>query len=197
MVFCAGCRRNFTASGYTMHIRRPYTPACSVAHRENLQAAELNDSPSDDIEEVSRFQGDFFGDYQEKDFPWPAEAELDEDDEDILSNDDYMDIDVDGHQGGPLNHEAMLDHGEGADNISIEHFPSSSAGAAIPDDQGFVETDYDRYLSQCGNINEYTPFASQIEWDIARWAKVHGITSTAVTELLGIKGVGFYATHYA
>jgi len=180
-----------------MHIQCPYTSACSVAHHENLQAAELNDNPSDDIEEVSRFQGDFFGDYQERDLPWPAEAELDEDNEDVLSDDDYMDIDVDRHQGGLLNHEAMPDHSEGADNISIEHFPSSNAGAAIPDDQGFVETDYDRYLSQCGNINEYAPFASQIEWDIAHWAKVHGITSTAVTELLGIKGVGFYATRYA
>ncbi len=129
-----------------MHIQCPYTSACSVAHHENLQAAELNDNPSDDIEEVSHFQGDFFSNYQERDLPWPAEAELDE---------------------------------------------------AIPDDQGFVETDYDCYLSQCGNINEYAPFASQIEWDIAHWAKVHGITSTAVTELLGIKGVGFYATRYA
>jgi hypothetical protein len=82
------------------------------------------------------------------------------------------------------------------DGIFVEHFPSSSAGAALSDDQIFIETDYDCYQKQCGDIDEYAPFASRIDWDVAHWAKLHGITSTAVTELLEINGVGFYATCY-
>lgn len=101
-----------------------------------------------------------------------------------------------GHQGRSLNQETTWDDCQGGDDIFIEHFPSNSAGAAIPDDEGFIETDYDRYQSQCGTTDEFMPFASQIEWDMGRWAKVHGITSTAVTELLGIKGVCFYAARY-
>ena len=191
MVFCTGCRRKFKPSGYTIHIRRSQTSACGVAYRENLQAAELNNS-CDDVEEETHFQGDFFGDYDESDLPWPVEAELDEDNE-VLEDDDYMDLNADRHEGGPPNHAMMQ---EGADSIFIERFPSSNAGAAISDDQGLVETDYDSYKKQCGNINDHAPFASRVEWDIARWAKVHGITSTAVTELLGINGVGFDVIHY-
>ncbi|KAG2126251.1 uncharacterized protein EDB93DRAFT_1323762 [Suillus bovinus] len=37
--------------------------------------------------------------------------------------------------------------------------------------------------------NPYHPFNSQIEWEVARWAKVRGATSTAFTDLLSIDGV--------
>ncbi|KAL0957479.1 hypothetical protein HGRIS_001272 [Hohenbuehelia grisea] len=35
----------------------------------------------------------------------------------------------------------------------------------------------------------YAPFASQIDWEIARWAKLRGPGSTALTELLKIPEV--------
>jgi len=200
-----------------MHIRRSRTSVCSAAYHEDLQAAAgSNGNPSDDIEEVSRFHGDFFGDYMDSDLPWPAEAELDkgaEDDDvnndngivtdddnndnnDIINDDDYMDIDRDGHQGGPLNQETTPVDCQGADGTFVEHFPSGNAGAAISVDPGCIETDYGHYQKQFGYANEYAPFASRTEWDIARWAKLHRISSTAVTELLGFKGVGFYVTRY-
>ncbi|KAI0055548.1 hypothetical protein BV25DRAFT_1815428 [Artomyces pyxidatus] len=37
--------------------------------------------------------------------------------------------------------------------------------------------------------NLWAPFASKLEWDIVRWAKMRGPTSTAFTELLQIEGV--------
>ncbi|KAG2085581.1 uncharacterized protein F5147DRAFT_792834 [Suillus discolor] len=37
--------------------------------------------------------------------------------------------------------------------------------------------------------NPYHPFNSQIKWEVARWAKVRGATSTAFTDLLSIDGV--------
>jgi hypothetical protein len=193
MVFCSGCGRHFKPSGYTLHIRRSHASACSAAHREDLQAVGSNNNLSDDIEDAIDFQGDFFGNYEDGDFPWPVESDSDDDSED----DSYMDIDMGGHQGGWQDQETMSDVCPGDDDIFIEHFPSSSAGAAISNDQGFIDTDYNCYQRQCGNAYESTPFASQIHWDIARWAKVQGITSTAVTELLGINGVGIYATHHA
>ena len=197
MVFCSGCRRNFKPSGYTLHIRRSHASACGAAHHEDIHAAVLNDDLLEDIEDVSNFQGDFFGNYEESDLPWPAEAKSDEDSEDdnhdTLNVDDYMDIEMDDCQGEQRNTETLGDC-EGANTIFIEHFPSSGAGAAVSDYQIFSGTDYDCYQDQCGNTTAYAPFASRIDWDIARWAKVHKITSTAVTELLGINGVGFYAT---
>ncbi|KAG1850514.1 hypothetical protein C8R48DRAFT_750112 [Suillus tomentosus] len=37
--------------------------------------------------------------------------------------------------------------------------------------------------------NLYYPFASKIEWEVARWAKLRGSSSTAFTDLLSIDGV--------
>ncbi|KAG2124671.1 hypothetical protein DEU56DRAFT_963354 [Suillus clintonianus] len=37
--------------------------------------------------------------------------------------------------------------------------------------------------------NPYFPFCSQIDWEIARWSKLRGPTSTAFTDLLAINGV--------
>ncbi|KAI0348983.1 hypothetical protein OH77DRAFT_1415714, partial [Trametes cingulata] len=35
----------------------------------------------------------------------------------------------------------------------------------------------------------YAPFTSRIDWEIARWAKMRGPGSTAVSELLQIEGL--------
>ena len=75
--------------------------------------------------------------------------------------------------------------------IFIECFAPSSAGKPITN-QDKPDNDHDIYWRQlarpdCTSI--YHPFASQIDWEIAHWAKVHGITSSAVSELLGVKGV--------
>ncbi|KAI0323179.1 hypothetical protein GY45DRAFT_1236956, partial [Cubamyces sp. BRFM 1775] len=35
----------------------------------------------------------------------------------------------------------------------------------------------------------YAPFVSEIDWEFARWAKMRGPGSTAVTELLKIRGL--------
>ena len=61
---------------------------------------------------------------------------------------------------------------------------------------GAVYTDQDcvdgnaAYTSQIGNPdNPFSPFSSQVEWEIAHWAKTRGPSSTAFTELMSIKGV--------
>ncbi|KAI0039049.1 hypothetical protein FA95DRAFT_1585366 [Auriscalpium vulgare] len=37
--------------------------------------------------------------------------------------------------------------------------------------------------------NEYHPFPSKLAWEVAKWAKLRGPTSTALTDLLAIEGV--------
>jgi hypothetical protein len=59
----------------------------------------------------------------------------------------------------------------------------------------YSENDQDdnhRYLGAIGiqsNLNPYAPFASKMDWEIARWAKLRGPGSTAFTELMSIEGV--------
>jgi hypothetical protein len=198
MIFCTGCHRSFKPSGYTLHVQRSCISACASAYNEALQAAELNDDLGN-TEDISHFQGDFFGNYEESDLQWPAEPDLEPDDsddnDDVLDDDQYIDIDMDTHQEETHDQLAAAEDHQGPDSTFVEHFPNSNMGASISDNQGSVRTDFDQYKNQCSNINGYAPFASQIEWDIAHWTKVHGITSTAVSDLLGINGVGFSTTY--
>lgn len=65
----------------------------------------------------------------------------------------------------------------------IEHFGGS---AGTPDQTYRCEsgTHFDSNAS-C----TWAPFQSELEWEIARWAKLRGLTSTAVNDLLSIDGV--------
>jgi hypothetical protein len=64
-----------------------------------------------------------------------------------------------------------------------------AAGAPLADRQEVpVYEQYQSALSDSGD-NPWAPFKSQIDWQIAQWAKVRGSTSTAFTELLSINGV--------
>lgn len=38
-------------------------------------------------------------------------------------------------------------------------------------------------------VNKWAPFSTSMEWEIARWAKLRGPSSTALSELLKIDGV--------
>ena len=75
-----------------------------------------------------------------------------------------------------------------AKDYVVEYFPGDKAGAplecTIAD-----QSNFEKYQQQLNNNAEYAPFVSQIDWEIAQWAKTHGTTSTAVTELLQIDGV--------
>ena len=68
MVCCAGCHRNFTISGYTLHIKRNVPSTCIAAYH-----VQINHMDNDGDVEV--FSGDFFADYQEDDFEWPDEEQ--------------------------------------------------------------------------------------------------------------------------
>jgi hypothetical protein len=50
-----------------------------------------------------------------------------------------------------------------------------------------AEQQYSDTLGSSGNI--YAPFASKMDWEVARWAKLRGSGSTAFTDLLKVEGV--------
>ena len=73
------------------------------------------------------------------------------------------------------------------------HYPSSHAGAPIPKSKLYASTNetYGSALDPNGldAANPYAPFASKLDWEIARWAKLHDPGSTMFTDLLAIKEV--------
>ena len=68
----------------------------------------------------------------------------------------------------------------------------NSAGARIraQDDlhSAHANVSYELEIAQ-DEMNPYAPFASQMDWDIAKWAKLRGPGSTAFGELMAIPGV--------
>ncbi|KAI0038057.1 hypothetical protein FA95DRAFT_1506102 [Auriscalpium vulgare] len=76
------------------------------------------------------------------------------------------------------------------DKAHTVQFPGQ-AGAPVPQD-GHAPGAYDVYRDRLGPTdpaNVWAPFASKLDWEIAKWAKMRGPSSTAFTELLQIDGV--------
>ncbi|KAF8872990.1 hypothetical protein BD779DRAFT_1613730 [Infundibulicybe gibba] len=58
-----------------------------------------------------------------------------------------------------------------------------------PLEQGIEDPGYSGYRSALGEgANQWAPFNSKLDWEIARWAKLRGPGSTAVSDLLSIEG---------
>ena len=71
--------------------------------------------------------------------------------------------------------------------IIVDHFPEKSAGAIFPQDD-IAEQGYSNVFGK-SNDNPYAPFNSQIDWEVAKWAKLRGPGSNACSELLNIPGL--------
>ena len=83
----------------------------------------------------------------------------------------------------PTGHAATVES-----SFEIEEFPLPTAGVPIPcSDHG--PSSFEAYQQSVGGDHDYAPFHSQLDWEIARWAKMHGLSSSAVTKLLEIEGV--------
>ncbi|CDO68115.1 hypothetical protein BN946_scf185044.g23 [Trametes cinnabarina] len=71
----------------------------------------------------------------------------------------------------------------------VVRFPGTSAGAPLPAPRARSEYETFKASDTANTSNPYAPFVSRIDWEFARWAKMRGPGSTAVTELLSIKEV--------
>ncbi|KAI0704544.1 hypothetical protein C8Q76DRAFT_630995 [Earliella scabrosa] len=69
----------------------------------------------------------------------------------------------------------------------VVRFPGVHAGAPI--NKQPMSSEYERYqeVIDSDGVNPYAPFRSRMDWEIARWAKMRGPGSTALTELLEIE----------
>lgn len=72
----------------------------------------------------------------------------------------------------------------------IVQFPGNSAGAVHSQHGVDQNTQYSAAVG--GEDRHFAPFSSQMEWEIARWAKLRGPSSTAFNELMAIEGVSCF-----
>ena len=189
------------------------------SRRSNSPDAPMTDS-SPRASLPPQFAGDYFGDYDEDDLEWPV---LDLDIPHLDHKEDFSDSEIEqdteslepGWEPDPPAPEAFDDcdipmeyeippSSPDQDHLNrqgiedrlwstpvIETFPIATAGKVYGHE---TENSYHCAQKQFAGSNGYQPFASQIEWEIARWAKLRGPSSTAFTELLEIEGVSGLAT---
>ncbi|THU98815.1 hypothetical protein K435DRAFT_795398 [Dendrothele bispora CBS 962.96] len=181
--------------------------------KHNTQSRSRSPLSSEEPEEVHPpFMGDFFGaDYTPEDFPGfegsgvDLEVEEEPSDEAALEDtwepprhpvqtpNDVMDTDI---PPPPTRHENPLLRCLPADRdgINIETF-GGRAGEAISGSTPQVfhnpKLGFEAYQSGIAGSSEniWAPFASRIDWEVARWAKMRGTGSTAFSDLLSIQGV--------
>jgi hypothetical protein len=75
--------------------------------------------------------------------------------------------------------------------VTVERFPIEMVGIPIIGRPGDMPI-YESTQMDLGD-NIWAPFRSQCDWEIARWAKLRGPTSSAVADLFGIPEVRAYA----
>ena len=79
--------------------------------------------------------------------------------------------------------------------IFVDKFPSDAAGYSVSTSESFAPNANQCYAEKlegqvdASSRNPYWPFTSKLDWEVARWAKMRGPGSTAVSELLGINSV--------
>ncbi|KAF8889246.1 hypothetical protein BD779DRAFT_1469782 [Infundibulicybe gibba] len=212
MPTCSGCNVTFpTVHGLTTHLQRTVNPQClALFRRASAYLPSLDDGDSDgdsepfgmpamDTQPVA-FAGDFFGaNYTEEDFNMLDEATtvmpLDSDDDsdsDDSCSDDFRHGD---NWEPPPPPRSPSPTGAFLQRPTIvtfqDAYPGSLAGAPIPTmsapKSGYL--DYKTQFGTNGGTNIWVPFKSQLDWEVAKWAKLRGPGSTAFTELLKLRGI--------
>ena len=99
-----------------------------------------------------------------------------------------------GAGGGGEEHGRLLTHSEVMQlqaeswvEPTVVQFPGNRAGEVRS--KGI--TPMQEYENALGGPSEnlYSPFGSQVDWELTKWAKLHGPSATSFTELLNIGGV--------
>ncbi|KAH7904360.1 hypothetical protein BJ138DRAFT_1238613 [Hygrophoropsis aurantiaca] len=181
---------------------------------DNIDNDRMNYDPNNDVN--NDFGGDYFGTYEENEFDWPdggesddSESETDEEEPEFESDHDEgadcMDFDAgnverpegdgDEDHAEPEDPENLPDNRQVRDQAEqhlgrgpyIDAFPLASAGKVLNLAQKQIYKSYQDGLEQ--PTNKWAPFASQIDYELARWAKLRGSGSTAFSDLLKIEGM--------
>ena len=192
MLQCQGHRKWFHPRGHSNHLKQMRDRACREVFDQSLRdldlydSEEMDDNGGDDEEEEEDllYDGD---EHWEAPVPDQTEMEMD-----ILDEPRFGLGDGDDQQEEPHVHRAREVRWAAEEEFRkapvVVPFPSTKAGAPIANDRAVPE--YDSYQKDLNNQdNHWAPFSSQLDWEVARWAKLRGPSSTAFTELLKIDGV--------
>ncbi|KAF9789139.1 hypothetical protein BJ322DRAFT_1017868 [Thelephora terrestris] len=111
----------------------------------------------------------------------------DEDDTDSSENDNGTHQSRQESATPPANRNALIEESEG--KPFVVKFGGRAGEMVGVNNKHLPYTRYSQDLQAEDVPCEWAPFSTRIDWEIARWAKLRGPSSTALSELLGIDGL--------
>ncbi|KAG1902405.1 uncharacterized protein F5891DRAFT_1127689 [Suillus fuscotomentosus] len=141
------------------------------------------------------FEDKFFGTYGEDDIEWLSDDRNNStnEEEGLYDSGEWEPPTQDENEWEPpvdeddQGTEEIEEHVVGQDNIVVVPYPDARAGKPITGRP--TRCANATYGIDAGStVNIYAPFSSQMDWDIAKWAKLRGSSSTAFTDLLETDG---------
>jgi hypothetical protein len=180
---CRACKKWFHPRGYINHLEQTSNSECSAILAQSLRDSGLPDSDEDEEEEDLLYFGD---EYWEEPVPAQTGMEVDiQDDEPGLGLGDDQQREHEVHQAREVRWAAEEEFRKVP---VVVPFPSTKAGAPIANICAVPK--YETYQKDLSDLNNpWAPFLSKLDWEVAKWAKLRGPSSTAFTELLKIDGV--------
>ncbi|KAG1733447.1 hypothetical protein EDB19DRAFT_2001708 [Suillus lakei] len=209
---CPACfRDNFTVTGLSQHLAKSRNPHCRALYHQShsqLHTSERQNEPDESTAPDPGGYGEGEPDEStapEDEFPqWGQEqydssdGDGDEDDEppveeweppieeqvEDVGMDTIEDLaDEDEHR----THQDIQACVQGQCGCVVVPYLDPRAGQQITRCRA-ANAEYEAHLAN-EEENLYHPFASKMEWEVARWAKLRGLSSTALSDLLAIEGV--------
>ncbi|KAG1828883.1 hypothetical protein DFJ58DRAFT_719762 [Suillus subalutaceus] len=205
---CPACSRDdFTVTGLSQHLAKSRNPHCRALYhqsRSQVHTRDQRDEPDEPTaEDEPGYEVDEFGyeidepGYEVDEPGYEAEAggEAEAGDED----------DDEGWNFEPEWEPPVEDRVEDATMDAIKDLADEDEAGwedqrrAHQDIQAHLRAgqqitrgcaanaEYEAHLAN-EEENVYHPFASKMEWEVARWAKLRGLSSTALSDLLAIEG---------
>ncbi|KAG1872987.1 hypothetical protein DFJ58DRAFT_713562 [Suillus subalutaceus] len=166
---CPACNKKLTLiTGYSQHLARTSNPVCRALY---LSSQDFNLPPTPEPN-LPQFEGEHFG--MDDDLEWQGfDEQINDcgDPTDEEHSDDGRDDDGFNEWEPPPAQESHSTYPNGGDS-------NDSELPLIPDIPEDLNTD-----------NIYAPFALKIDWEMARWAKLQGPSSTAFSDLLSIESI--------
>lgn len=168
----------------------------SAGHRQTTPDDQVNTHDETTFRDGNGLDDNEYLDYS-------VASDTGDDDSDSSENDNTDDNTSDGLDcadarpsiddgGSNLNH--LLNESEGTQpeeeswaEPTIVHFPGRRAGEVCS--TGITSMQQHENAFGGRSENPYSPFASKIDWEFAKWAKLRGPSATSFTELLNISGV--------
>ncbi|KAG2154472.1 uncharacterized protein EDB93DRAFT_1320123 [Suillus bovinus] len=118
------------------------------------------------------------------------EPRVEEREDDMAHNDAYQEDEHGAQYDEHVAHQDIQARAQGQHGCVVVAYPDPRAGRIINQANcRAANVEYGAHLSNAERDNVYHPFASKMDWEVARWAKLRGLSSTSLSDLLAIQGV--------